>query len=337
MRKVVTFGEIMLRLAPEDYMRLVQANKLEVAFGGSEANVAVSLENFGIPSLFVTKVPPNAMGQAAINSMRRYGVDTSHIVKGGERLGIYFLEKGASQRGSTVVYDRAHTAISDAVETDFDWEQIFEGADWFHFSGITPALSTNLVAICKKACKVAKVKGISISCDLNYRKNLWTVDAAAKVMCELMHYVDVCIINEEHARTVLGVELDKDGDSLEAKDYEEIARQLTKMYSFKQVALTLRQTVTATDNYLGAMLYQEDKCYFSKRYLMHIVDRVGGGDAFAAGLIYSLLQSHNPKDTVEFACAAACLKHTIEGDYNQVSVEEVAALTRGSLVGRVQR
>lgn len=337
MGKVVTFGEIMLRLAPEGYKRMIQADKLEVEFGGSEANVAVALAHFGLPSSFVTKVPGHAIGQSAINSLRRYGVDVSHIARGGERLGLYFLEKGASQRGSTVVYDRAHTSIAGAVKGEFNWEEIFQGAQWFHFSGITPALSESLVDICIEACTYAREKGIKISCDLNYRKNLWTVDEASIIMRKLMQYVDVCIVNEEHARTVLGVQIESENHVSTKEDYKMIAKQLTKMYGCRQVALTLRQTVTATDNYLGAMLYENEKSYFSKNYLMHIVDRVGGGDAFAAGLIYSLIQGETPQDTVEFACAAACLKHTIEGDYNHVSIEEVKSLAKGNEVGRLKR
>lgn len=337
MGKIITFGEIMLRLAPEGYMRLVQADCLEATFGGSEANVAVCLENFGLDTAFITKVPNNAIGQAALNSMRRYGVDISCCIKDGERLGLYFLEKGASQRSGMVVYDRAHTAISQARGEDFNWDEIFEDAEWFHFSGITPALSESLIDICREACQKAKKRGIKVSCDLNYRKNLWSIEQASKVMSELMHYVDVCIINEEHARTVLGVTVEHMNDPLQESDYKAIAEKVSQTYGCESVALTLRETVTATDNYLGAMLYDGKESYFSKKYLMHIVDRVGGGDAFAAGLIYGLIQGYTLQDIVEFACATACLKHSIEGDYNHVGVEEVKNLARGNEVGRVQR
>lgn len=340
MSKVVTFGELMLRLAPEGYYRFVQAESLGATFGGGEANVAVSLANYGMDSAYVTKLPEHEIGQAAVNSLRKYGVDTSLIVRGGERIGIYYLEKGASQRPSKVIYDRAGSSIAKATASDFDWNKIFEGATWFHFTGITPALGGELAAICEQACKKAKEKGIMISCDLNYRNKLWTKDEARKVMTGLCKYVDVCISNEEDANDVFGIcseDTDVTSGNVNTEGYKQVASQLMEMFSFKKVAITLRESISANDNRWSAMLYDGEDFCFSKKYDMHIVDRVGGGDSFGAGLIYALCNDYSSQDAIEFAVAASCLKHSIEGDYNMVSVDEVLKLAGGDASGRVQR
>jgi 2-dehydro-3-deoxygluconokinase len=340
MGKIVTFGEIMLRLAPEGYYRFVQAESYGAAYGGGEANVAVSLANFGADAAFVTRLPKHEIGQGAVNSLRRFGVDVSKIVRGGDRVGIYFLEKGASQRPSKVIYDRAGSAIATAEPKDFDWNTLFEGVSWFHFTGITPALGDTVAAICLEACKTAKVKGITVSCDLNYRKNLWSRDKAGEVMSRLMPHVDVCIANEEDAADVFGIHAqnsDVHTGKINREGYGEVAKALADRFGFKKVAITLRESLSANDNNWAAMLYTEGTAYFSKKYPVHIVDRVGGGDSFGAGLIYGSIQGFTPQETLEFAVAASCLKHSIEGDFNQVSVEEVQKLAGGDGSGRVQR
>lgn len=339
-KKTVTFGEIMLRLAPEGYYRFVQAQSYGATYGGGEANVAVSLANYGLDSAFVTKLPVHEIGQAGINSLRQFGVDTSNIVRGGERVGIYFLEKGASQRPSKVIYDRAGSSIAEAAEDDFDWDKIFGDADWFHFTGITPALGDNVAKICLQACKKAKEKGITISCDLNYRNKLWSKEKAGEVMGELCQYVDVCIANEEDAGDVFGIkaaDTDVTTGKVNHEGYKEVARELADRFGFKKVAITLRESLSANDNNWAAMLYCGGEYYFSKKYTMHIVDRVGGGDSFGAGLIYASLSDMDPQESIEFAVAASCLKHSIEGDFNQVSVGEVKKLAGGDASGRVQR
>lgn len=339
-KKVVTFGELMLRLAPEGYYRFVQADSFGATYGGGEANVAVSLANFGVDSTFVTKLPSHEIGQAAVNSLRKYGVDTSEIARGGERIGIYFLEKGASQRPSKVIYDRKGSAIATASESDFDWKKIFDGADWFHFTGITPALNQEIAHICLMACKEAKKAGVKISCDLNYRNKLWTKAEARATMSELCKYVDVCIANEEDANDVFGIqasETDVATGKVNHEGYKEVAKELKEAFGFERVAITLRESVSANDNNWSAMLMDGDEFFFSKKYSMHIVDRVGGGDSFGAGLIYSILNHYTSQETIEFAVAASCLKHTVEGDYNMVTVEEVNKLAGGDGSGRVQR
>ena len=338
--KVVTFGELMLRLAPNGYYRFFQDDQLQATFGGGEANVAVSLANYGMDASFVTKLPTHAIGQAAVNSLRKYGVDTSKIVRGGDRVGIYFLEKGASQRGSVCIYDRAHSAIQEAAPSDFDWDAIFEGVDWFHFTGITPALGENLVEICREACKAAKAHGVKISCDLNYRGKLWTRDQARAAMTDLCQYVDVCISNEEDAKDVFGIEAENTdiyGGKLNKEGYKSVAKQLADKFGFEKVAITLRTSISASDNDWAAMLYDGENYCFSKEYHLHIVDRVGGGDSLGGGLIYALLSGKNTQDAVEFAVAASALKHSIEGDYNLVTVSEVEKLAGGDGSGRVQR
>ena len=340
MKKVITFGELMLRLAPENYLRFVQSEKYEATFGGAEANVAVSLANYGIDASFVSKLPTHEIGQSAVNSLRKFGVNTDKIVRGGERVGIYYCEKGASQRPSKVIYDRAYSAIAMAKREDFNWDEIFDGATWFHFTGITPALSDEVAEICKIACQKAKEKGISISCDLNFRKKLWSKEKAGKVMGELCEYIDYCIANEEDAKDVFGIEADNTdiyGGKLDRDGYISVAEKLTSRFGFKGVAITLRESKSANDNDWSGMLYTDGKAYFSKKYSIHIVDRVGGGDSFGAGLIYSLLSDYDGQSAIEFAVAASCLKHSIEGDYNLVSVAEVKNLAGGDASGRVQR
>lgn len=330
----------MLRLAPEGYYRFAQAETFGATFGGGEANVAVSLANYGLDAAFVTKLPTHEIGQMAVNSLRRYGVDTSYITRGGDRVGIYYLEKGASQRPSKVIYDRAYSAIALASKEDFDWEKIFDGAEWFHFTGITPALGDNVAEICLEAVKAAKKLGLKVSCDLNYRKKLWTREKAGKVMAELMPYVDVCIANEEDASDVFGIKAentDIEGGKIDGEGYKEVAKKLKDRFGFSYVAITLRSSISANDNDWAAMLYDGNDCYFSRKYHMHIVDRVGGGDSFGAGLIYAMLDGKDAQGIIEFAVAASCLKHSIEGDYNMVSVAEVESLAGGNASGRVQR
>ncbi len=340
MKKIITFGEVMLRLAPENYMRFVQSETYEATFGGAEANVAVSLSNYGMHAAFVTKLPTHEIGQAAVNSLRKYGVDTTMIARGGDRVGIYYCERGASQRPSKVIYDRAGSSIACAKAEDFDWETIFEGADWFHFTGITPALSEGMSEICIAAAKAAKARGITVSCDLNFRKKLWSRERAGEVMGEVCKYVDYCIANEEDAKDVFGIEAsetDITSGKLNREGYIEVAEKLTQRFGFRGVAITLRESLSANDNNWSAMFYTEGKAYFSKKYSMHIVDRVGGGDSFGAGLIYASLAGRDPQGVIEFAVAASCLKHSISGDYNLVSVSEVETLAGGDASGRVQR
>jgi 2-dehydro-3-deoxygluconokinase len=342
MTKVITFGEIMLRLAPEGYYRFVQAKSFGATFGGGEANVAISLANFGINASFVTKLPEHEIGQAAVNSLRSFGVDTSNIVRGGDRIGIYYLEKGASQRASKVIYDRAASAVATASPADFDWEKIFHRADWFHFTGITPALSDNVAEICASACKAAKAAGLTVSCDLNYRKNLWSREKAGQVMARLLEFTDVCIANEEDAGDVFGIKAENTnitGGKISYEGYKSVAKKLADRFDLSFAAITLRESMSANDNDWSAMLYNCKSCeyYFSKKYSVHIVDRVGGGDSFGAGLIFAMLNNMPAQEALEFAVAASALKHSIEGDFNMVSADEVRKLAGGDASGRVQR
>ena len=340
MARIVTFGEILLRLNPEGYLRLVQAGKMETSYAGGEANVAVSLANYGMEAAFVTKVPAHEIGQCAVNALRTFGVDTKYMIRGGERLGLYYVEKGASQRASKVIYDRAGSAVALSKVEDYNWDAIFEGADWFHWTGITPALGGELPEICLEACKAAKKRGVKISCDLNYRKKLWTSEQAGKVMAGLMPYVDVCIANEEDAKDVFGIEAegtDITAGKLNHDGYISVAKQLCERFGCEKVAITLRSSISANDNDWAAMLYADGRAYFSPSYRIHIVDRVGGGDSFGGGLIYSLLSGKNPQEAINFAVAASCLKHTIEHDFNLMSVAEVESLAAGNATGRVQR
>ena len=339
--KVVTFGEIMMRLTPPAHERLVQARSLEVTFGGAEANVAVSLACMGEEAEFVTKLPENDISQAAINSLRAWGVETRHIVRGGARMGTYYMERGASQRPSKVVYDRAGSAVALAKAGEFDWAKIFDGADWFHLTGITPALSAELANACEDACRAAKRKGMTVSFDPNYRAKLWSVEAAAEAMERYLPYVDVLITNENQAADLFGVRIpavEVSGDDVTERGYLALAEGMKALYPhLRYVALTERRTFSAEVNSFCAKLYDGENLYRSEKYRMEIVDRVGGGDAFAAGLIYALRNGKNARDAVRFAAAAGCLKHTVEGDMNPETVAEIGALANGNATGRVQR
>lgn len=330
----------MLKFSPLNYKRLLQATTMNVEYAGAEANVAVSLANYGIKSKFVSKLPANDFGDAAINTLRHYGVDTGEVVRGGDRIGIYFAEKGASQRPSMVIYDRNGSSMACAEPSDFDWNSIFDGATWFHFTGITPALSDSLASICLDACKEAKSRGITISCDLNFRKKLWSHEAARKVMTELCQYVDVCISNEEDATHVFGIKAegsDANIGLLNKMSYVSVAHQLRDCFGLKYVAITLRESLSASDNNWSAILYDGHQVFNSRKYSIHIVDRIGGGDSFAAGLIYGLYEYKEPQKALDFAVAASCLKQTIEGDFNLASVVEVENLMTSTGSGRILR
>ena len=332
----------MMRLNPEGYLRFTQATKFEASYAGGEANVAVSLANYGMDASFVTKLPANPLGEAARNELRRFGVDTRDIVWGGPRLGVYFVEKGASQRASKVVYDRAGSSIALAKREDFDWAKIFKGADWFHFTGITPALGGENPEICMDALKYCHEHGITVSCDLNYRGKLWTKQKAGEVMARLVPYVDVLIANEADAADVFGIVgkgSDVESGKLNKEGYVSVAEQLVERFGVKKVAITLRTSLSAFDNLWAGMLYDaaEKKACFSTEYKVHIVDRVGGGDSFGGGLIYALGSGKPTQAAIDFAVAASCLKHSIEHDFNLVTVQEVEALAAGNGTGRVQR
>jgi 2-dehydro-3-deoxygluconokinase len=341
MKRVVTFGEVMLRLSPPGYLRLTQTNALEMTFGGAEINVAVSLAQFGLEAAFVSRLPKNNdLAQAFLNQVRGLGVETKHILRGGDRLGVYFVEKGASQRASTVLYDRAHSAIAEINPKELDWDQILDGASAFHTTGITPALSDSAAAAALDGVKAARAKNILVSCDLNYRKKLWSQEKAGQVMGKLMPYVDLCIANEEDCETVFGI---KAADSnltsgqLSHDGYREVAQKLVDRFGVKSVAVTLRESYSASKNGWSGMLYTNKTAHFSKHYEIDIIDRVGGGDSFAAGLIYSFVQEKDPKSAIEFAVAASCLKHSILGDFSHVKLSEVETLLLGDGSGRVQR
>ena len=340
MAKIVTFGELMLRLQPYNYERFVQCDHVEFTFGGGEANVAVSLANYGLDAAFVTKLPAHAIGQAAVNSLRRYGVDTSKIVRGGDRVGIYFNEKGASQRGSACIYDRANSAIQLAKSEDFDWDQIFDGADWFHFTGITPALGGEMIKICRDACLAAKARGMTISFDPNHRAKLWTIEQAAPVMADFAALADVLIVNENQAQQLFGIRIPdqwRSGDETHDEGYRWLAEQLTARFHCRTVMLSERRTFAAEDNRICGKILSSGEFCTAKQYRIDIVDRVGGGDALAAGLIYALRTGKSAQAAVEFAVAASALKHSIEGDYNMVTVDEVEKLAGGDGSGRIQR
>ena len=342
MARVITFGEIMLRLKSPALERFFQSPSLEATFGGGEANVAVSLANYGMDAAFVTALPNNAIGEACRRDVRSFGVDVSNIKMTDGRMGIYFLETGSNQRPSKVVYDRAESAIAIAPIDLFDWEKIFEGADWFHISGIAPAISASAAELSLAACKAAQKCGVTVSCDLNYRKNLWKYGKEAKeVMSEIAKYVDVAIANEEDFQKSLGITAspDVESGSLDRNVYEGIAKNAMELYpNLKRVAITLRESKSADRNDWAACIYDGKEFYVSRKYeITDIVDRVGGGDSFSGGLIYGLLTYEKQSDALEFAVAASCLKHTISGDYNRVSVSEVTALMKGSGSGRVER
>lgn len=340
MAKVITMGEIMLRLSTPGYQRIIQSDSFDVTFGGGEANVAVSLANYGHDSYFVTKVPENPIGESAVASLRKYNVNCSYVVRGGERLGIYYLETGASMRASNVIYDRAHSSMAEAEPSDFDFDAIFADADWFHFTGITPAISDRAAQLTEEALKAAKRLNITVSCDLNFRKKLWSSEKAQRIMTNLMQYVDVCIGNEEDAEKVLGFtpgKTDVASGELELSGYREIFEQMVQKFHFKYVVSSLRESYSASDNGWSACIYNGTDFYHSRRYDIRIVDRVGGGDAFAGGLICGLLEGKSMEASLEFAVAASALKHTLPGDYNLVSRKEVDTLVGGDASGRVQR
>lgn len=338
-KKIVTFGEIMLRLTPPNFKRIVQTDSFKVIYGGGEANVAVSLANFGLKAYFVTKLPENPVGQAGLNELRKYGVNTDFISRGGERLGIYFCENGASQRPSQVIYDRAYSAIAEAASKDFRWDEIFADKDWFHFTGITPALSEKASQITLEAVKSAKKNNVKISCDLNYRAKLWSTERAGKVMSELMEYVDVCIANEEDAEKVFGIKSGSDiisGD-INVDGFRDVAHQLMERFKLELVGSHLRISRSASDNGWLVVLYDGKNFIQSRQYDIHIVDRVGGGDSFAGGLIYALLDGKTLQKAADFGAAASCLKQSIPGDFNHVSIKEVENLAGGNASGRVKR
>ena len=337
--KVLTFGELLLRMSAPGFNKLFQKDYLECSFCGGEANVSVSLSCFGIQSIFVSKLPDNEIGRAAAMSLKSFGVDTSKILYGRGRMGLYFIEKGASQRPSKVIYDRAGSAISCATITDFDWDELFEGVDWFHFTGIDPALSESMFEITRDACRAAKRKGIVVSCDLNFRRKLWSPADAQKVMPSLIKYVDVCIGNEEDASLALGINPggDMSNSVSSAKLYEEIARIICKDFGCRYVSFTLRESFSASRNGWSGCLFDGKEMHYSKHYEIQLVDRVGGGDSFSAGLIYGLVNNMSSQDALEFAVASSCLKQTIEGDFNRVTVADVEFLLNGNGSGRVQR
>lgn len=341
-KKVVTFGEIMMRLAPPGYLRFVQTNSYDVTYAGGEANVAVSLAQFGYDAYFVTKLPKHEIGQACRGFLQKYGAKTDYIKMEGDRLGVYYLETGASQRSSKVIYDRKDSAIAKVQPGEFDWATIFAGAELFHITGITPALSESAAAASLEAVQAAKQAGLTVTCDLNFRKNLWSSEKAGKVMAGLMPFVDVVIANEEDADSVFGIKAgntDVHSGKIDDAGYKEVCRKLVERFGFKKVAITLRESYSASDNGWSAILYDsaEDAFYQSKKYNIHIVDRVGGGDSFGGGLLYGLLSGMDNQQAIEFAVAASCLKHTIPGDFNVVSLSEVQALMKGDGSGRVQR
>ena len=340
MGKIVTLGEIMLRLSPTGYYRFVQSESFQIFPGGGEANVAVSLANYGHTACFVSKLPSHEIGQIAVNALRRYGVKTEYISRGGDRVGLYYAETGASMRPSKVIYDRAHSAIAEADISDFDFDKIMEDADWFHWSGITPAISDKAAEIVRVACEAAKRHGVTVSVDLNFRKKLWTSEKAISVMRPLMQYVDVCIGNEEDANMCLGYKPDADveGGKTDAEGYYEIFKGMMKEFGFKYVVSTLRESYSASHNGWKALIYDGKTFYESKHYDINpIIDRVGGGDSFSAGLIHGLLSYNDQAKALEFAVAASALKHTIPGDFNLVSTSEVESLAKGNANGRVQR
>ena len=338
--KCVTFGEVMLQLNPHGYERILQTVDYRARYAGAEINVAVDLACLGDEVEYVTKLPLNDVAQNAINGARHFGVGVDRIVRGGDRIGIFFLEKGADRRPSKVIYDRAHSAIAESKRSDYDWEKIFEGADWFHFSGITPALGGELLDICIDACKKAKELGLTISFDPNYRAKLWTVAEATVAIKQFMPYIDLLIVNENQAAQFFDIQIpepERDGDDITDAGYRYLAEQIAAQYGTPMVALTERRTFSVDENSLCAKLYDGKALYTSDKYRMRMIDRVGSGDSFAAGLIYALRHAYAYNDAIRFAAAASCLNHSIEGDYNILSVDEVLALAKGNGTGRVQR
>jgi 2-dehydro-3-deoxygluconokinase len=344
MKKVVTFGEIMLRLSPPGFFRFIQARSFDVIYGGGEANVAASLAQFGMPVDYVTRLPKNDIGEACLQYLRQYGIGTSKIILGGDRLGIYFLENGAVQRGSKVIYDRANSSLATIQKGMLDWQAVFADADWFHWTGITPAVSQGATEVCLEAVQAAKQSGLTVSCDLNYRKNLWKWGKkASEVMPELVNFCDVAIGNEEDAEKVFGIkapQADVTAGKVEATQYRFVCEELVKRFpSLKTVAITLRGSLSASHNTWSGVLWQSGDFYTAPLFdITHIVDRVGGGDAFMGGLIYGLrIYGVDYQKALNFAVAASCLKHSIVGDFNQVSVAEVEGIMAGNVSGRVSR
>lgn len=341
MAKIVTVGEIMMRLQPSGYKRFMQADSFDIVFGGGEANVAVSLAQFGEDVAFVTKLPRNAIADKCVKELKGWGVDVSKIVRGGDRMGIYFCEKGCSQRGSNVIYDRAGSAIAKIGENDLDISAVLDGAEWLHWTGITPAISDAMAEVTEKILIEAKRRNITVSCDLNYRKKLWSREKANAVMSKLVKYVDVLISNEEDCKDVFSIEAentDINSGVISQKGYEGIGKRLMEKFpNIRYVAFTLRESVSASCNGWSAMLIDGKNVYKSKKYTIDIVDRVGGGDSFGAGLIYGLKNKLGEQNAIEFAVAASCIKHTVEGDFNIASVDEVNKLAGGDGSGRVQR
>lgn len=343
MKKIVTFGELLLRLSASGYQRLFQEKYLNATFCGAEANVAVCLQQLGQDATFITVVPDNAVGDAAIADLRYYGVDVTEVIHKGERLGLFYLEKGASQRASTVIYDRKHSAFSQSTPDEYNWDSIFNEAKWFHFSGINPALSRNVDDICFSALKKAKEHSLNVSCDINYRSTLWDRKQAEESLNRLMPYVDVCIANEEDIERVFGIECcntDIASGKINKAGYEDVGRKIYHRFGCKYVAFTLRESITANDNRWSGVIYdaKTDKAIFSKKtYMIHIVDRVGSGDSFAGGLIYALSNGYGSQEAIDFATATSCLKHTIEGDYCRISIKEVKSLLSSAGSGRIER
>lgn len=336
----VFFGELLMRLATKRHERFVQAREFEVAYTGAEANAAVSLANFGLPASVVSVVPEGEIGDACLNYLRQFGVDTSFVLRGGARLGTFYLETGAAQRASKVIYDRAGSSITGLKPGSIDWQRVFAGKQWFHWSGTAPALSDSMAAVTREAAAAARYLGLRVSCDLNYRRKLWAPERAREVMTELMQHVNVLIGNEEDAALVLGVEArgtDVAAGTLDASSYREAAAELHRRFGFEYVATTLRESTSASRNGWACLLSDGQRCYISRKYQIDIVDRVGAGDAFSGGLIYGLLRGMIPQETVDFAAAASCLKHSIHGDFNLVSLDEVLTLAGGGASGRIQR
>lgn len=338
--KMIGFGDFMVRLSPPGYERFFQAGSFCVNYTGAEANVCVALSHMGIKTAFVTRLPDNDIARAGIGELRRHGVDTDRIVFGGDRMGVFYLEKGAAQRPSRTIYDRKHTAVAESTPACYDWKTILADSGWFHITGITPALSATAPAVCIDACRTAHEMGLTVSCDLNYRKNLWTSEQAGVVMKQLMPYIDVLIANEEDAEKVLGIRA-ADSDVvrgvLDDRGYAEAARRIEAEYGVHTVAISMRRSLSASDNDWGAMLYREGAVWYSRRYMIHLVDRVGGGDSFAAGLIYGLMKRFDPQHAIEYATAASCLKQTMELDFSLSTAAEVEQLVGGNDTGRVER
>lgn len=340
-KKVVLFGELMMRLSTKRHERIVQAREFDVIYSGAEANLGVALQAMGVDCYMVSSVPANAVGEACLYYLRQFGMNLDNVKQNGFRLGIYYVETGAAQRPSTFLYNRKGSSITELRTGDYNWDEIFAGKDWFHVTGITPALADSVADITKEACIAAKKRGLTVSCDLNFRRKLWSPEKARDVMTGLMQYVDVLFTNEEEAETVFGIkarDTDCKAGQLSTVGYEDVASQLYEKFNLKYVSISLRGSISATANDWSGMLYDGKKCYTSRKYhIDHIVDRIGGGDAYSSGIIYGLLTGQDLQDTANFAAAAGCLKHSIHGDFNLVSFDEILALMGGDASGRIQR